>query len=179
MVKNNIKAFLIHIFVALVCYEIIHFKVPIMVKFINTRYMGLSDYRRADYIFGTFVLIVAVILYYILGKKFLKRREKISENIVSVILVGIVGVFAWKLSWRLLIGGNNYLSFYYSYAETLIEETMLFSARIVLLISFIPSIVMFLAITFKGNKLKISGINKKVEETDEEAVLRKYINVNK
>lgn len=154
MFKNNIKAFLIHGVINYLSFVIF------LACFGSTPKWVSEEAQRQYYfkmrLFSVIIIVIAVLLYIFLSKKFLKNQGSIIKNLLSVSSVGIVGSMLWGITLIALtieggISKSQSISFYYIYISYLIPliSTSVLDYNfylISLVFSFVPSIFMIIGI---------------------------------
>ncbi|GAA0729411.1 membrane protein [Clostridium malenominatum] len=161
MIKNNIKSFLIHIVISIS-------SIIIFIAFNTSQVKWISEEAAKNHQYSMIFIaavssIIAIVLYYLLGKKFLTQYRSIYKNILSVSLVAILGGVLWGIAFNILITETSDIllnselwkiySIYNGYSLFLINECKINNPYLYLLFSFIPSIVMGLGIKYKKEEV--------------------------
>lgn len=154
MIINNFKSLMIHIFVTII---------SIFLFFITNVLPGTPKWATEEaynahknkmIIISIVIIIIAVILYYIISRKVLRKQGSTFKNILSVSAVAILGVYFWMFAY-ILAGsegpGRSALwqsyTVYNGYMVSLVENIEIKNMFILLLGTFVPSLVMSIAIT--------------------------------
>lgn len=124
MVKNNLKALLIHIIISF-------FTIFSLLFTMGTAKWASEEaaikHHNHMMLVRTTIIVIALILYYLSGIIFLTIQENIVKNLPSAILIIIIGPFIWVIINKDI---ENYLSY--------------------LLISFVPTVVMTFGLLTKS-----------------------------
>ena len=145
MLKNNLICLVIHILVGIVSYKFLY---PIWALLII-----IAGGGQTLLIVGAIItFIISLNLYFILGKKLLKRYDTL-KSIFSVSAVAIIGVGIWIFSYdfpyktytlnhSLDLRGLLY-SMYNMYIVALIQQFESRNPLILIWFSFLPSVLMW------------------------------------
>jgi hypothetical protein len=106
------------------------------------------------------LVLLAIALYYAVGKKFLTNQGSIFKNLLSVSITAFIGIFLWVMAFNIdLTGPSNSLLnselwqvyyMYNGYSLFLINEWGINNQYLFLLSSFIPSVTM--AVSMRNNR---------------------------
>lgn len=157
VVKNNLKSLLIHVIISIL-------SIIIFIVFGSSQAKWVSEEaarRHHNYmmIFALTLIAVALILYYLLGRKLLIKQGSIYKNLISTILTGIIGILIWVIAFSLDFTANGgYLlnsdvwqlySSYNGYSSFFLYESSNNNHYVFLLFSFLPTITMSLGMLKK------------------------------
>lgn len=157
MVKNNLKALIVHILMSIMCiavYIIFNSSTP---KWVSEEAATRHHYEMVQ--ISLIVIIISLLLYYFVSRKFCSNQRSVLANIASVSLVSILGIFLWVIAFGIDLTGSsgrllnselwvNYCS-YNGYSMFLFDELEVNNPYIFLIASFIPTIIMGLGIKRK------------------------------
>ena len=159
MIKNNLKALLIHIAIGIPSLIIFFFFVIGQGQPKWASVEAARNHHNSMMFISVIVIAVAVFLYYSLAGKHLTNQGSKYKNLLSVSLVGIVGVVLWIVAFNAdKIGPSNILSnsqlwerynMYNGYSFFLIYESEVNNTYVFLISSFIPTIAMWAGIQRK------------------------------
>jgi hypothetical protein len=166
MIKNNIKALLIHMgisILSLIIYMLFH----------NSSAMWVSEEAARQHhvsmlVISVLVIIVSLFLYYDFSRKFLINQVSFIKNILSLSIIGLIGIVLWFAAFCIdLTGGTQILlnselwqlySLYYGYCVYLVDELTSTNPFIMLAFGILPIIVMYLGIK-KSNATDTKAIS--------------------
>lgn len=154
MIINNFKSLMIHIFVSLISILLFFITnvLPGTPKWVTEE--AYNAHKNKMTIISIVIIIIAVILYYSISRKILKKQGSTLKNILSVSVVAILGVFFWILAY--IFAGSEgpgrstlwqYYTLYNGYMVSLVENIEIKTMFILLLGTFVPSLVMSITIT--------------------------------
>lgn len=154
MIKNNIKALLIHIVISILSFIfslIFHNSSAKWVSEEAARQHHVSMLRAS-----ILVIIVSLLLYYHFSRKFLTNQLSIIKNILSLSIIGLIGIVLWLTSFCTdLTGGTQILlnsglwqlyTLYYGYCMSLVYEITTINPYIMIVFGVLPIIVMYLGV---------------------------------
>ena len=157
MVKNNLKALLIHMIISVI---------SIIIYFLFN--MGQPSWASPEasknnhnnmMILAVIIIAVAIILYYSFAKTYLINQGNIYKNLFSISLTIILGIFLWVVAFNAdRIGPSNILLnsqlwqnyvMYNGYSLFLVYESGINNVYLFSLFSFMPPIAMLSGISRK------------------------------
>lgn len=154
MIKNNIKALLIHIVISILSFIfslIIHNSSAKWVSEEVARQHHVSMLRAS-----ILVIIISLVLYYHFSKKFLTNQLSIIKNILSFSIIGLIGIVLWLTSFCIdLTGGTQIIlnsglwqlyTLYYGYCMSLVYEITTTNPYIMIVFGILPIIIMYLGV---------------------------------
>lgn len=154
MIKNNIKALLIHIVTSM-----LSFIVYILFNTSSAKWASeeAANQHHLSMLRVSFLVIVfSLFLYYHFSKKFLTNQSSIMKNILSFSIIGLIGIVLWFIALSNdLTGGTQILinselwklySLYYGYCVHLVDEITVTNPYIMLVFGFLPIISMYLGL---------------------------------
>lgn len=153
MLRNNLTSLIIHIFVGTISYVFLYL---IYSLFVITVGGGQTLFIIGDIM----TFIISLILYFILGRRFLKRYSSF-KSIFSVSAVAIIGVGIWIFIYDFpystyeVVGIDHGLLYflYNMYICPLFQQFKSRSPLILIWFSFLPSLLMWCGVQYKrGNK---------------------------
>ena len=166
MIKNNIKALLIHIVIS-----ILSFIFSLIIHNSSAKWSSeeiARQHHNSMIRASILVIIVSLLLYYYLSKKFLTNQLSIIKNILSLSITGLIGIVLWLISFCIgLTEGTQILlnsgmwqlySLYYGYCMSLVYEITTTNPYIMIVFGILPSIVMYLGIK-KSNIMEAKRIS--------------------
>ena len=154
MIKNNIKALLIHIVVSIL-------SLIFSMLFQNSSAKWASEEAANQHHLSMLgvsflVIIVSLFLYYHFSKKFLSNQLSIIKNILSFSIIGVIGIVLWLNAFCIgLADGTQILlnselwqlySLYYGYCMSLVYEITATNPYIMIVFGILPIIVMYLGV---------------------------------
>lgn len=166
MNKNNIKALLIHLVISILSFII-------YILFHTSSAMWVSEEAARQHhvsmlIISVLVIIVSLFLYYHFSRKFLTNKVSFLINILSLSIIGLIGVFLWLTAFYIdLTGGTQILlnselwqlySLYYGYCLYLVDEITATNPYIMLVFGVLPIIVMYFGVK-KSNAMDTKTIS--------------------
>ena len=102
------------------------------------------------------VIIVSLLLYYHFSRKFLTNQLSIIKNILSLSIIGLIGIILWLTSFYIdLTEGTQILlnsglwqlySLYYGYCMSLVYEITATNPYIMIVFGILPNIVMYFGV---------------------------------
>ncbi|MBS5884462.1 hypothetical protein [Clostridium sp.] len=102
------------------------------------------------------VIIVSLFLYYHFSKKFLTNQLAIIKNILSLSIIGLIGIVFWFTAFyidltettQILINSGLWqlYSLYYGYCMSLVYEINATNPYIMLVFGILPIIVMYVGV---------------------------------
>lgn len=151
MVKNNLKSLVLHILISIT-------SIIIFLTFYTSTPKWVSEEAARRHQFMVVIpVLLAIALYYAVGKKFLTNQGSIFKNLLSVSITAIIGIFLWVMAFNIdLTGPSNSLLnselwqvyyMYNGYSLFLINEWGINNQYLFLLSSFIPSATMALSMS--------------------------------
>lgn len=151
MLKNNLKAFMIHVVISFICLLIFDLAGELIYN-VNT-----SSYK--DYIHlvkALIIFIVAIFLYYTLSKKYLEKFS-IKKDMLSLLLVTIIGVSLWLISYNFMENGflKLYYQMYNAYSLPLFSVFNIKNSYLAGVFVIIPSLLMYIGIQCKSRSLGV------------------------
>jgi len=159
LVKNNLKSLLIHLTISIASIFIFFLFNMGQPKWASEQ--AYIKYHNSMMGIAFAVIVVATILYYSLGKKYLINQGSIYKNLFSVTLTIILSLFLWGYALNIdRIGISDHLlnshlwerySMYNGYSFFLIKESDNNNPYVFLLSSFIPTIAMWVGLQRKRN----------------------------
>lgn len=166
MIKNNIKALLIHTMISLFSFIVYMTFHASAVKWASEE--AANKHHIYMLISAITFIIVALFLYYYFSKVFLINQGNNFGNIMSFTIIVIIGIILWLTAFCIdLTGGTKILlnselwqlySLYYGYCLYLVDEVTVRSPFIMLIFCVLPVLVMWLGIK-KTSKLRIMKNN--------------------
>ncbi len=154
MIKNNIKALLIHIVIS-----IFSFMFSIIFHSSSAKWVSEEAVRQhhVSMIGGSvLVIIISLFLYYYFSKKFLNNHLSVMINILSLSIIALIGIVLWLNAFCIdLTKGTQVLlnselwqvySLYYGYCASLVYEITTTNPYIMLVFGILPSIAMYLGV---------------------------------
>ena len=152
MIKNNIKALLIHIVIS-----ILSFILSIIIHTSSAKWVSEEAARQHHISMiqaSILVIIVSLLLYYYLSRKFLTNQLSIIKNILSLSIIWLIGIVLWLISFYIyLTEGTQILlnsgfwqlySLYYGYCMSLVYEITTTNPYIMIVFGIFPIIIMYL-----------------------------------
>lgn len=154
MIKNNIKALLINIFISILAFMVYIAFHASAVKWAS------EEAARQHHVFmivnSALVIIVAAFLYYYLSRKFLDNQGTCLKNIASFSITALIGIVLWMTAFFIdLTEGTKILlnsqlwqlySLYHGYSLCLVNEINITNPYIMIAFGILPIIVMYLGI---------------------------------
>ncbi|MGG7142100.1 hypothetical protein ACQPVP_01350 [Clostridium nigeriense] len=152
MIKNNIKALLIHIVISI-------FSFIFSMLFHNSSAKWVSEeaanqHHVAMLRVSVLIIIVSLFLYYHFSRKFLTNQLSIIKNILSFSIIGLIGMVLWLTAFytdltsgtQILLNSElwQWYSLYYGYCMSLVYEITATNPYIMLVFGSLPIIVMCL-----------------------------------
>lgn len=154
MIKNNIKALLIHIVISILSFIfslIFHNSSAKWVSEEAARQHHVSMLRAS-----ILVIIVSLLLYYHFSRKFLTNQLSIIKNILSLSIIGLIGIVLWLTSFCIDLTGETQIllnsglwqlyTLYYGYCMSLVYEITSTNPYIMIVFGVLPIIVMYLGV---------------------------------
>ena len=154
MIKNNIKALLIHIVIS-----ILSFIFSIIFHTSSAKWISEEAARQHHVSMlgvSILVIIVSLFLYYHFSKKFLTNQLAIIKNILSLSIIGLIGIVFWFAAFyidltettQILINSGLWqlYSLYYGYCMSLVYEINATNPYIMLVFGILPIIVMYVGV---------------------------------
>ena len=97
MIKNNIKALLIHIVISILSF------IFFLILHNSSAKWASEEAARQHHVSmlqaSILVIIVSLLLYYYLSRKFLINQLSIIKNILSLSIIGLIGIVLWVISF--------------------------------------------------------------------------------
>ena len=156
IIKNNIKAFFIHIFMVI-------FSTTIVVLIMKNQVVWFAKYPMKIIITGLY--IIGILLYTFLGRLFLKPSKYVFFDMFCGLLIFIVGFFIWivtigetnrPMNAVILPEYSGVWGAYNLYNVVMIPFVRYVKLPIVLLFtSLIPSVFLFVGLQLKRRHIKI------------------------
>lgn len=156
MIKNNIKALLIHFTIAFSCVIIS------MISNSSAKWSSeeaAKNHHNSMIAISLIILCCSIFLYYYASKKYCNKQRKLVYSLISVSIVTIIGIFLWIITFCIdpkgldgrLINSNNWVnySFYIGYAQMFLDESGINNPYIFLMLCFIPSATMCIGLIRK------------------------------
>lgn len=163
VVKNNLKSLVIHIIINFLSIIIfISFGGFLTAKW-HTEEAAI---RHHNYIMTLSItwIIVAFFIYFLLSIKFLANLKSIYKNLLSTILIVIIGILIWVIALSHGINvSNGYLlnskpwqlyAIYNMYSSLFLDESGINNQYLFLLFSFLPMVSMALRLLLKQGVAK-------------------------
>ena len=157
MVKNNLKALLIHMIISVI--SIIVYFLFNMGQPSWASEEAANNHHHNMMILAVIIIAVAVILYYSFAKTYLINQRSIYKNLFSSSLTIILGVFLWVVAFNTdRIGPSNILLnsqlwqnyvMFNGYSLFLVYESGINNVYLFLLFSFMPPIAMVSGVSRK------------------------------
>ena len=157
MVKNNLKALLIHMrisVISIIVYFLFNMGQPSWAS-----PEAANNHHNNMMILAVIIIAVAIILYYSCAKKYLINQGSIYKNLFSSSLTIILGVFLWVVAFNTdRIGPSNILLnsqlwqnyvMFNGYSLFLVYESGINNVYLFLLFSFMPPIAMVSGVSRK------------------------------
>lgn len=154
MIKNNIKALLIHIVISILSFIISMLFHTHAVKWVSEEAANQHNFSMLGASF--LIIIVLLFLYYHFSRKFLTNQSSIIKNILSFSIIGLIGIVLWFIAFSIdLTGGTQILlnselwqlySLYYGYCVSLVYEITTTNPYIMLVFGILPIIVMYIGV---------------------------------
>ena len=154
MIKNNIKALLIHIVISILSFIISMLFHTHAVKWVSEEAANQHHFSMLGASF--LIIIVLLFLYYHFSRKFLTNQSSIINNILSFSIIGLIGIVLWFIAFSIdLTGGTQILlnselwqlySLYYGYCVSLVYEITTTNPYIMLVFGILPIIVMYIGV---------------------------------
>ena len=154
MIKNNIKALLIHIVIS-----ILSFIFSIIFHTSSAKWISEEAARQHHVSMlgvSILVIIVSLFLYYHFSRKFLTNQSSIIKNILSFSIIGLIGIVFWFAAFyidltettQILINSGLWqlYSLYYGYCVSLVYEITTTNPYIMLVFGILPIIVMYVGV---------------------------------
>lgn len=152
MIKNNIKALLIHIVIS-----ILSFISSLIIHTSSAKWVSEEASRQhhtSMILASILVTIVSLLLYYYLSRKFLTNQLSIIKNILSLSIIGLIALVLWLISFciyltegiQILLNSGLWqlYSLYYGYCMSLFYEITITNPCVMILFGTLPIIVMYL-----------------------------------
>lgn len=155
MLKNNLKAFMIHVVISFICLLIFDLAEELIYN------VNASSYKDYVHLGTAFIIfIVAIFLYYTLSKKYLKRIS-IKKDMLSLLLVTIIGAILWLISYNFMEDGffKLYYQMYNAYSLPLFLVFNINNSYLTWIFAIIPGLLMYIGIQCKSRSL---GVKKEV-----------------
>jgi hypothetical protein len=159
LIKNNLKSLLIHIAISIPSLIVMFFFIIGQGQPKWASEEAARNHHNSMMFIAVIMIAVAVFLYYSLAGKHLTNQGSKYRNLLSVCLVGILGVGLWVVAFNAdRMGPSNILSnsnlwerhnMYNGYSFFLILESEINNAYVFLISSFIPTIAMWVGIQRK------------------------------
>ena len=152
MLKNNIKSLIIHLFISFICLLIFDIQEELIGYRVNMLGYNEKSYYSLRLILCLIIFIFVIFLYYMLSKLYLEKFST-KKNILSVLLVAIIGAILWLASYKLHPQSSSFLKLYYqfynAYSLPIFNINNSYLAGI---FSIIPSFVMCIGIQSKRRR---------------------------
>lgn len=154
LIKNNLKAFLIHLTISIS-------SVLVFMIFFTAQAKWVSDEAARNHhismvLLSIIMIVIAVIFYHSLGRKYLISQGSKYKDLFSVSLIAILGVLLWANAFNidrfspsnvLLNSGLwQFYGMYNGYSLFFLDESGSNNPYIFLFFSFIPTIAMWTGI---------------------------------
>ena len=154
LIKNNLKAFLIHLTISIS-------SVLVFMIFFTAQAKWVSDEAARNHhismvLLSIIMIVIAVIFYHLLGRKYLISQGSKYKDLFSVSLIAILGVLLWANAFNidrfspsnvLLNSGLwQFYGMYNGYSLFFLDESGSNNPYIFLFFSFIPTIAMWTGI---------------------------------
>jgi hypothetical protein len=149
MISNNLKAMLIHIIVSAISFY--------MYFAFNIK-SGIADYATPEayqnhvnfmMAISVAIIIIAIILYFVGARLFLKNQVKLTRNLLSVSCVAVIGVIWWLVIYPIsnleaFSNSNVWMTYsiYVSYMLSLVDNVNNVMPLLLLVSTIVPSVVM-------------------------------------
>ena len=154
MIKNNIKALLIHIVISILSF------IFFLILHNSSAKWASEEAARQHHVSmlqaSILVIIVSLLLYYYLSRKFLINQLSIIKNILSLSIIGLIGIVLWVISFciylsevtQILINSGLWqlYSLYYGYCMSLVYEITITNPYIMIVFGTLPIIFMYLGV---------------------------------
>ena len=154
MIKNNIKALLIHIVIS-----ILSFIFSLILHNSSAKWASEEAARQHHVSMlqaSILVIIVSLLLYYYLSRKFLINQLSIIKNILSLSIIGLIGIVLWVISFCIYLSEGTQIlinsglwqlySLYYGYCMSLVYEITITNPYIMIVFGTLPIIFMYLGV---------------------------------
>lgn len=159
MIKNNIKALIIHFAITFLCVVFSMFGMASSAKWASEE--AAQNHHFNMMVVALVILCCAILLYFFMSKRYCSKQKNIIYSFISVSLVAITGILFWAsafsrspagLGGRLLNSSiwENY-SLYIGYSFMFLYEGGINNPYIFLIMCFVPSVVMSLGTRYKRN----------------------------
>jgi len=154
LVKNNLKSLLIHVSISITSIFVFYLFNAGQPKWASEE--AYIKHHNSMMGVAVTIIVVATILYYLLGKKHLIKQGSIYKNLFSVSLTIILSLFFWVYAFNIdRIGPSNHLlnsylweryCTYNGYSFFFIRESENNNPYVFLLSSFMPTIAMWVGL---------------------------------
>ena len=119
-----------------------------------------EEFARQHYVsmlgVSILVIIVSLFLYYHFSRKFLTNQLAIIKNILSVSIIGLIGIVLWLTAFCTDLTGTTQIllnsglwqlySLYYGYCMSLVYEINATNPYIMLIFGILPIIAMYVGV---------------------------------
>lgn len=166
MIKNNIKALIIHVIFSYISFIIfINFNLDVT-KLVSEKAARNREIFMNSMAFGT--LIVFIILYIVCGFLFMEYGSPI-ENMFSGIFVTIFGAIIWIITFSTFVNINEFVpadtwflyNVYNGYSLFFVEQLIVDKPIVLITFSFFPDLLLWLGIELRHF---IKEIAKKIQQ---------------